>query len=100
MRDLLLHFLMQVDLVFLAEIGEEDKDIGQFFFYVLAFFCGEIAGLLGRLPEEVFSSSSPASMERASARFISPLETKNASADSPHTASPSPIFLYRDIDKI
>jgi len=30
------------------------KDVGQFFFYVLEFFCGEIAGLLGCLPKEVF----------------------------------------------
>jgi len=88
LRDLFLHFRQQIDFIFLAELGEEDKNIGQFFFYpvaaerhrawllnpiffakqycyadttssygvyVLEFFCGEIAGLLGGLPEEVFS---------------------------------------------
>lgn len=53
--DLLFHFRKQVNFVFLAEIGEEDENISQFFFYVLKFFGGEIAGLLGRLPEEVSS---------------------------------------------
>ena len=41
-------------LVLLAKIREKNKDVGQFFFYVLEFFFGEIAGLLGSLPEEVF----------------------------------------------
>jgi len=55
LRDLLLHFRQQIDLVFLAEIGEKDENIGQFFFYVRQFFRGKVAGLLSGLPEEVFS---------------------------------------------
>ena len=46
--------MQEIDIVFLAEISEKYENIGQFFLYVLKFFCGEIAGLLGRLPEEVF----------------------------------------------
>jgi hypothetical protein len=53
--DLLINFRQQIDLVFLTEISEEDENISQFFIYVLEFFRREIAGLLGRLPEEVFS---------------------------------------------
>jgi hypothetical protein len=49
-----LYFRQQVDFVLLTEIGEKYKDVSQFFFYVLEFFCGEIAGLLGSRPKEVF----------------------------------------------
>ena len=62
--NLLFNLLQQVDLVFLTEIGEEDEDISKLFFYFLEFFRREIAGLLGRLPEEV---------------FFTPLEDKEAS---------------------
>ena len=41
-------------LIFLAEVGEKDEYICHFLFYILEFFYRELAGLLGRLPEEVF----------------------------------------------
>jgi hypothetical protein len=60
--------LQVVDLVFLAEISEEDKDVGQFFFTFLS-----SSAVKMRDCSVVFQrkfQQLPASMERASARFL------------------------------
>jgi hypothetical protein len=58
-RQFAFHFVQEINIVFLAQIREENEDVGDFMFDVSEFFVGELAGLLRGLPKEVFKQPPP-----------------------------------------